>query len=377
MAHALSSQSAEARTSSKIIYSLQHLRGIAASLVLLRHASVYAANAKGDPFGVGQVGVDLFFVISGIVIYITGRKLSWHVFIRRRIARIVPLYWLATAAAVSATVFSAHSSYWLSNMVLSFLFIPAHESATTIWPPVMAGWTLNFEMYFYVVCTLVLLLSPRRWFVYVVTAVILVGVVVGAPFVWNAGASVRPGALILLLPISIEFLFGLWIARLWIDGYRSPLWCNILLVAFSVLWLSQFPDSHPYQVMRPLRWGIPAAVVVWAMLASENKINFSKWRPGLLLGDSSYALYLVHPIVLSAEFALLRHIHVRLPALMEIALAYVSCVVVGIIVHKAIELRMVRFASELLGLSPKSTSIASLRSADSASIARHVGSAGI
>lgn len=355
----------------KIVYSIQVLRGLAAFAVLLRHASKAAVGAGGhEAFGVGQAGVDVFFVISGVVIYLTSRHLSWDVFLRRRIARIVPLYWLVLLSAVASMLlpfgaFRTYGGFDPANTVLSFLFVPWRGGEGGIFPPIVAGWTLNFEMYFYAICTLVLAVAPRRLFLPLVSAVVVVGILLGIPLVWAGGEDVTFGPFILLLPISIEFVAGLWIAHLWSQGRRTSTSVNLALVVGAIVWFALTPIAHPYTVWRPLAWGVPAAAVVWAAMASEERVPFGRWRAGLMLGDSSYALYLTHTIVLAVGVVLLRKAHlVGLPIAVKLAAFSAVCLLAGVAVHLLIELPLVRAASRALGLTSKPADQVGLRSAE-------------
>ena len=92
--------------------SIQYLRAFAALAVVFHHARnphswLYPGLAG---VGLGQSGVDLFFVISGFIMYVAARKLSVNEFVGRRLVRIVPLYWVATLLFVLLTVASRHSS---------------------------------------------------------------------------------------------------------------------------------------------------------------------------------------------------------------------------------------------------------------------------
>ncbi|MEH3107251.1 MAG: acyltransferase [Sphingomonas fennica] len=335
---------------SNILFGIQVLRGIAASLVVARHCAVHAGgHGGGEPFALGQFGVDIFFVISGVVIYLAGREQAWHVFLRRRMARIVPLYWIVTTLAVAASWRMAADPYWLSNAAASYLFIPAHDSPRTIWPPVMTGWTLNYEVFFYAVCTMVLAAGARR-FGLTVAAIIALGVAVAAPFLASAGATIRPAALILLAPISLEFLGGLALGHWWRTGRDLPNWQIAALLAGSLAWLSAFPDSHPYRLDRVLLWGVPAIGIVWAVMALEGRVRFAAARPLLLLGDASYAIYIVHPAALTIFFAITDRLRLPLPPLLLAIVAFCGSVAIGIAVHVLVEKRLTAVASRLLGL---------------------------
>lgn len=345
----------------EMVYSLQILRGIAALLVLLRHSAKFAVESDaGRAFPVGQAGVDIFFVISGAVIFLTSRHLTWDVFIRRRISRIVPLYWLVSLAAIAAAIlpmvldigFRPHGGFSLWNAIASFFFIPAFDAEGGIFPPIVAGWTLNFEMYFYVVCMVVLMVLPRQAFIIGTSLLIAAGVAAGAPYLWTVGEDqIAFPPIIFLLPITLEFVAGLWLARAWSNGFRTPLWFNAILVVVAITWLALVPDAYPYTPWRPLAWGIPAIALVWALIASEERINFRSWRVGILLGDASYAVYLTHPIVLSFEEVLLRRLPWDLGFVGKLVLAIVTSLAIGIAVHLVVERRLVKLANRVLGVS--------------------------
>ena len=80
---------------SKEILSLQYLRGLAATVVILDHAPTATMN-----WHFGIIGVDIFFAISGMVMVMSTLKPSSRgvkgalAFLRRRFLRVVPLYWL-------------------------------------------------------------------------------------------------------------------------------------------------------------------------------------------------------------------------------------------------------------------------------------------
>src|SRR5437868_4658729 len=87
------------------VESIQLLRALAASLVVGHHVALFlATRSKFPELAVGAFGVDIFFPISGFVICLTAPKLTWKEFLVRRIARVVPIYWVATIAKVGAVL---------------------------------------------------------------------------------------------------------------------------------------------------------------------------------------------------------------------------------------------------------------------------------
>ena len=152
------------------LVSIQYLRGFAAMMVVLFHALHETAG-----LGLGsatvhilEAGVDIFFVISGFIMYYTTRRgMGTLEFYRHRIIRIVPLYWLITSFVVVLMLVAPRllqsSKFDLAHVLASYAFIPwPHPIHPGVMEPALApGWTLNFEMAFYLLFGLSLLI-PRR-----------------------------------------------------------------------------------------------------------------------------------------------------------------------------------------------------------------------
>src|SRR5204862_3852509 len=148
-----------ARSDSSEVLSVQYLRAVAALLVVFHHARQFPGFKDAVGTGVGSAGVDMFFVISGFVMAVTAGRRNYPAFrfLARRGLRIIPLYWSMTLlSAVLAfalpSVFDDVAFTW-KHFLSSLLFIP-HVSP---YPPfnysplMKIGWTLNFEMFFYLI----------------------------------------------------------------------------------------------------------------------------------------------------------------------------------------------------------------------------------
>jgi exopolysaccharide production protein ExoZ len=174
---------------------LQGLRAAAALSVTVHHmlhepyGSIAIAWLSNLPW---QSGVDVFFVISGFVIVHSSARLfgaagASRVFLWRRLARIVPLYWVVTMAFLVVDVMFPHGlnspSPGLLQILASYAFIPWPAENGLIQPVYSLGWTLNYEMMFYAVFALFLQLSRVR-------AVVAAAVVLGSAVI--AGWVLRP-----------------------------------------------------------------------------------------------------------------------------------------------------------------------------------------
>ena len=293
--------------SSRALLSIQILRAVAALAVLTHHvcnekvAHVGGAPAPLNNLVVGVAGVDLFFVISGFVMVyasesLFGRRGAPKIFFLRRLARIVPLYWMVTAAIIVylvavhgvAVVMGLHSS---GGLIASFLFYPYLRPDGLISPVHALGWTLNYEMFFYVLFAVAVML-PRRAAVTAITALFVALVMIGQLF-----APPLPFAY-WFDPNILEFCFGMAIALAYRAGVRLPragAWLLILaaIAAFAATTVSVV--SAPW---RALIWGAPSAAIVAALVLSRQGAPAGPvGRTFGFLGDASYSIYLTHSLV--------------------------------------------------------------------------------
>jgi peptidoglycan/LPS O-acetylase OafA/YrhL len=292
----------------RALQSLQILRGVAALAVLAMHVPLFVEGKLGltgflPPMFSGAAGVDLFFVISGfIMVYsslpLFGRADAPLQFFVRRLARIVPLYWLASgillAYLIAASVNLASIEMNWTGVAASFLFIPYPRMNGQMLPLLNVGWTLNYEMFFYAVFA-VALLTPRRVAVPAVTVLFAALVAVGLMGPWPAWFS------FLTSPVILEFCFGMLIALAFVAPMPMPRVAafGLIFVALAGFVVSvQFGD---FGFWRTFWWGLPSAALVAGMLWLGRDTRFGPvGRVLALIGDASYSLYLFHWIVLLA-----------------------------------------------------------------------------
>jgi exopolysaccharide production protein ExoZ len=135
-----------------MIGNLQILRLFAASGVVLYHTTFNFWGIHTEFFGVA-----LFFVLSGYLMCKVNNRKGLE-FATERFWRIVPNYWLAMVALL--TFFKTWKRWPIEHTIQSFLFIP-HDSIVGMHPVLGVGWTLNMEVYFYLIFTLAILIHQR------------------------------------------------------------------------------------------------------------------------------------------------------------------------------------------------------------------------
>lgn len=290
----------DSRSAQEVLYPVQYLRAAAAIAVFLYHisttvSSVYGAD-KVDIDHIGAAGVDLFFVISGFIMamVVWQRPLTTGSFLRRRAVRVIPLYWAATLALfflawIAPSLMGSTTADPL-QLLHSLLFLPYGVSAETNAPILLVGWTLNYEVFFYV---LVAVFAGRfgdkslsATLAFIIALVVL-------------GLIVKPqnGYLQFYLdPIILEFALGIGVFHIWrLTGHQRghPAFALGLAAALIVMLLQLERDPGN---LRVVLWGLPAAVLV---LCSLHAVRFkSEWLR--MLGDWSYSIYILHLFVIMA-----------------------------------------------------------------------------
>ncbi|OJY75865.1 acyltransferase [Rhizobium sp. 60-20] len=283
------------------ITSIQYLRAIAAISVLCFHVS----ETYGLNFKIGAAGVDIFFVISGFIMWVTteGRSLGPQEFMWRRLIRIVPLYWIATAATFVVAVlkpqffFDTNSS--VENLIGSLFFVPFMKDEA-LHPVVEQGWTLSYEMFFYLIFSISLLVPAFRRLWFLMAA--LVAVVIAHYLLPLGYLSVFSQ------PVILEFAAGIAIGRLWKQSFRLPFPVSIglMIIGFSLL-IASGPLIH---LERAVRWCIPAVLLLSGAVFAERERGVPKVAFLHFLGDASYSIYLWHVLTGIMVTALLLRIGV-------------------------------------------------------------------
>ncbi|WP_374341395.1 acyltransferase family protein [Methyloversatilis sp.] len=326
---------------------VQVLRFVAAAMVLMTHSTFYIHERMSSAFEVwygGESGVPIFFVISGIVIVLTSSRLTNDssgavVFFERRIARIVPLYWLVTtlkvglALALPSAVL--HNHFDVVHALKSYFFIPAFNQEGQIRPIHGVGWTLLHEMYFYVLFTLAMFIRQRP--IRVVTGVLIAACICG--YLFEPKGAV---AIVATSPINLHFVVGMWVGHLLL-GSALPLGIRIgmpVLVGIALVLVAGLAD-----------WKLqldPAALLIAAALPLLSSLSF----PGFLrffarLGDSSYSLYLFHPLIAAGIVAVFAKIGFSSP-LLVLSVALVATTATAHLIHVVLETRLIALTRSFL-----------------------------
>ena len=323
------------------LHALQYLRAVAALAVVYSHSVIQVTDYEQYLAHAGSFGVDIFFVISGfIMVYIAKPDDTPGRFIANRIRRVVPLYWfftflMASILILMPNVFKATVFQW-DTFLMSLAFIPHFSVAYDgyVWPIVAPGWSLVFEMYFYALFALSLLVGTRFRIPLICALIVIVFVIASLN---NSGNSAL--AQFFSESMVFEFILGMALAVAWKKGLRLPsstAWF-LLLFGCSLLFLN-LPGP------RIVEFGLPSMIIVMSCLY----IRIGESELGVLLGDASYALYLSHIFTLGVlrKFVAPMLGDGPMAAYLFVAVSLVACTIVSIFIHHYIDnwlLRRERF----------------------------------
>jgi peptidoglycan/LPS O-acetylase OafA/YrhL len=325
---------------SERIVAIQVLRAVAAIMVVAYHFQIFLGRATGGPTGLpnlqdGTAGVDLFFVISGFVIVYASEPLFGKAggpaaFIAHRLVRIVPLYWLVTTLYLIIGLARPEMGkiYSFGYVAASYLFFPMARPDNDLVPVVSQGWSLNYEMLFYVVFTAAVVLPRRNA---VVSAALAIAVLVPAGVLLHPA---RQPYLFWTASIMIEFVFGMVLAAAYREGARLPQWLALGVIAAGIALFAAGMGST-----RVLHYGVPAALAMMGAIFGNFSLQSRLWQFVGLVGDASYSLYLIHLLPILATLFIARHAGIPLtaaawPLLFTCVLAATA---LSIAVHLALE----------------------------------------
>lgn len=317
-----------------MITNLQLIRAFAALGVVFYHtAFVIPGHAHTE-----LQGVAIFFALSGFLMaYLAQTASSARGFFERRVVRIVPLYWLVTIFSVLWFNYGLGNppyqwpllwqwlwhdpkqlGVWLGTqhglgnidlwplLIKSLLFIPYQNAAGDFHPLLGVGWTLNLEMFFYLVFSASLVLG--RKFAPIVAAALILGVKI----IDEKMGGTNPIIHFYAHEYTWNFVYGILSYYAWriIPSFIVKLKPVVILLAFAFslffVWINFAPHETSLMVAEyiPVRWAfmlMPVLVVFMGVTLHAAGARASS-RIAILLGDASYAIYLSHTIVIGTLY---------------------------------------------------------------------------
>jgi len=352
-------------SSNEQLDALQSLRGVAALCVVLMHFKEWMAGFApplAAAAGYGYVGVDIFFLISGFIIFHTTRSPQSRLagpFLVRRLCRVVLPAWAAMALLVLI------KPPYLIDLLRGLAFLPLETGHPPFFghPFLIVAWTLSYELIFYGLFALTLTLpwsrANRGWAcAALLLLVMLAGQAAAGHFTLDATQtqpvgrsttveqfSLWPLLTMMSSPMLMEFVAGLGLAAAYAhrEGATFRAWgSRIAAVGLALAVLGLFWPG--LQGHGPSRAGLFALGVVLFTLGAQARLAQSgaslhqRWFTSLVwLGGCSYSLYLFHPPLKALLQPLASRSGSAALALLTLA-ALLACVLLAALMHRWVEL---------------------------------------
>ena len=336
--------------------SLQAGRAVAAIMVVLFHlGSVIALDkyfgysAFSIPFSFGDSGVEFFFVLSGFIIYAAHRSdiskpHKFNAYIKKRLIRIYPTYWIIFLpiffiALVIPSLSGTVPHDWMI-IIKSLLLVPQDKSIVggTGAPVIIVAWTLQYEMFFYLLFAFLIL---NRWLFFVILGMI------SFIYFYNFFTKFDSFPLDFLSKNYILlFSFGVIVSIIHnskkLDKNHAIICLSIGLVFFTSISVDKVLQVNFFETWRVVLYGLASSLIVLGLVQLEDNDYVIGGQNSIqLLGNSSYALYLIHFPLISLLCKLCLFIQLDnlgvVGAIVAFIVIFCSCLIASVVFHLWIE----------------------------------------
>lgn len=335
---------------------LQVLRALAALLVVLFHANgpvfslakYWGVKPLGDMLELGVAGVHIFFVLSGFVILYAhqhdlGAPARLKDYVLKRIRRIYPLYWLVTLAVLPAYFLLpaiGHGFETQPEAVAASLALMGMQGHDTV---LAVAWTLFHEVLFY--GAFGVLVWNRR------AGAVLLGAWLALCLPGLAGVGL-PGYV--FSPLNLLFGFGMGAFMLYRQGMvKAPvMWVAVGLLIFAAAACHALHQGNAWDVGAAMGYGAGSAFTLAGLAELERRRQISVHGWLKLMGDASYAVYLIHLPLLALMAKLVVELGVRdaLPVTVWFGLFVGTAYAAGVLVYLWLEKPLLAAFGTCLGL---------------------------
>ncbi|MGS0756859.1 acyltransferase family protein [Roseateles sp. GG27B] len=269
-----------------MLKSLQAARAMAALMVVLFHLGLviekyFNTNSLTAPWG--RSGVEFFFVLSGFIITTAhtndiGKRERLGIFIRKRLVRIYPIYWLVFLVTLAG-------GYRFVDLSIFEVFTALSLAPTGTVPVISVAWSLQWEMVFYVIFGLSIL-NPAAGLVSLFGAFFFL-----------------PGATIFLSLFLAGAFFSL------IQNYKFPFHGPKTAFAGAAIFATAGTIETVYGSQSNFLYGLGSGILIFGLVQSERAGTIIGRNQILqLIGNSSYSIYLLHYPLISVICKILIYI---------------------------------------------------------------------
>ncbi|MBK5145415.1 acyltransferase [Budviciaceae bacterium BWR-B9] len=349
--------------------SIQALRGVAVLLVIAFHFrvylnGVYTQKDLGDIlFSMGEIGVDIFFVISGFIItYSTmdKEKSSPIEFAIKRFFRLYPVFFIVLSVMI---YFDFSNIYTTSQIIKSYLLIPNDYNFTGPWYGyniIIPAWTLTYEIWFYMIFCISLCISHK--YRTIISSLLLVGICSLSQFYFRGFIQIEPiikdafsysvlsNFVFISNPIVYDFIYGMIIAEIFTkakDGFVKNVFSvsfisSVMLVSIAII-ISGYNSGPGAE-----KWGLYSFMLVCSIALMSRVIEIYNGRFLIFIGEISYSLYINHMVIYGISYIYFKKFDISISGFSMFFILILLTICVSIITYLLIEKPSVMVGRKLI-----------------------------
>lgn len=336
-----------------MIKPLTSLRFVFALMIFLYHLGglFYGYNqeflsempAKYLSFKNGYLGVSFFFILSGFILAfnykdkLLTKTISYKKFILARIFRIYPLHFITFLYVFVLTIFGGffNFKFWIeviTNLFLIQSFVPSKDIFLAFNG---VSWSISNEMFFYLMFPVLILVvsKNKKVFKIVTITLFIIMLIIGGLFDEHWFYYINP------LFRIFDFIIGLLIYELYTmlkkHTYKIKISSFLEVISILIFFVFCYFSQH---IDQKFKWSIffwfPMSLIILVFAFQKGKIsNFLSNKSLLILGEISFAFYMVHQLVIQLLGLLNYKFHFFENGYLLILTAFVSSLVLSYLVH--------------------------------------------
>lgn len=287
------------------LYTLDYLRGLAALGIMMYHYLAWAYNGFDASTTLGRVGVygvSIFYVLSGLTLNVVYRDKMNNLaqvkdFFTKRIFRIYPLLWIATILATMFVIFGGEMPgrmRFLLNMTGLFGFVRPHDTIAN------GAWSIGNELVFYIIFPFLVLAMKRKLLIIPIVISLVLYVLFSFVFL-DTSRILAHNWPVYTNPLNQIFLFVAGFT-LGMFNYKNTKVAVIMLVVAIAIFILLPTTGDLINIVtgyERIVYSVLSIVICYAFYMLNSKVPVLH-KPLSKLGEASYSVYLLHPIVFSA-----------------------------------------------------------------------------
>jgi len=333
----------------KRLFNLDYLRGLAAFGIMLYHYTLWTKGLQSSADFLGRVGVygvAIFYILSGLTLsYVYSDRLKFTAadlwdFAKKRIFRILPLLWLVTAYSIYIN--QLNPGFWDLTFNLTGLF------GFFQWDKYFSVglWSIGNEWVFYALFpVLVFSWRYKKWAMPLLMLLVLGCFVYFTFYRLNPSIKVSKQWHIYSNPLNQVYLFvmGFFLRFVFADQKVKNVWLITFVVVGLVVFVF-FPVSGD-QIRLVTGWNrvlfsLTCLLICWSFYKLDIKLPSLLHKPMLILGETSYSVYLLHPLVfitLNKQVKIWREMGCEIPYWQHCLAAAILTLVISYFVYNYFE----------------------------------------